>query len=313
MSDKTDPAVMPEVTFSTFVLSLASSALVHLGEVPNPETGSIARNEVLALNEDSQVLYYGVGTYFSAAFSTASIVKVGQPMGVFYGYLTDGYFQNEQEVLAAPVQVEDGNNPGQNLFNKTSGVYVGDIRFKDLNQDGVIDANDQTVIGDPNPDFTFGWTNTFTYKNFDLSFFIYARWGQMMNYEQMIGIYDPTGVRYTFPTYFSYYDKTIQADQNVLFPAADASMTNFGDYDNSGDMNYVDGSFWKIKNLTLGYTLPKNWCNKIGISNLRVYGTVTNLFVFSPSDYVKDYDPEMDGSLNFPLSRELVFGVNLTF
>ena len=174
-------------------------------------------------------------------------------------------------------------------------------------------GEDRQVLGHKNPDWTLGFKNTFTYKNFDLSFFIYARWGQMMNYEQMIGIYDPTGVRYTFPTYFSYYDKTIQADQNVLFPAADASMTNFGDYDNSGDMNYVDGSFWKIKNLTLGYTLPKNWCNKIGISNLRVYGTVTNLFVFSPSDYVKDYDPEMDGSLNFPLSRELVFGVNLTF
>ena len=136
-------------------------------------------------------------------------------------------------------------------------------------------GEDRQVLGHKNPDWTLGFKNTFTYKNFDLSFFIYARWGQMMNYEQMIGIYDPTGVRYTFPTYFSYYDKTIQADQNVLFPAADASMTNFGDYDNSGDMNYVDGSFWKIKNLTLGYTLPKNWCNKIGISNLRVYGTVT--------------------------------------
>lgn len=130
---------------------------------------SVNRNEVMALNEKSQVLYYGVGTYFSAAFSTASIVKVGQPMGVFYGYLTDGYFQNEDEVLAAPVQVEDGANPGQNLYNKTSGVYVGDQRFRDLNHDGVIDAKDQTVIGDPNPDFTFGWTNTFSYKNFDLT------------------------------------------------------------------------------------------------------------------------------------------------
>lgn len=245
---------------------------------------------------------------------------IGEPIYSYYGYKVKGIWQHSEAETAALF----GREPGDIKIDYPSvkqdgqGYYYMDadgnrVDITKENPYTMRPGEDRQVLGHKNPDWTLGFKNTFTYKNFDLSFFIYARWGQMMNYEQMIGIYDPTGVRYTFPTYFSYYDKTIQADQNVLFPAADASMTNFGDYDNSGDMNYVDGSFWKIKNLTLGYTLPKNWCNKIGISNLRVYGTVTNLFVFSPSDYVKDYDPEMDGSLNFPLSRELVFGVNLTF
>ncbi len=130
---------------------------------------SVNRNEVLGLNDDSQVIYNGVDVYFGAAFKTASLIKVGQPIGVFYGYTTEGYFQNEEDVLQHAVQVEDGNNPGKNLYNKMNGVYTGDIKFKDLDDSGSIDAADQSIIGDPNPDFTYGWTNTFNYKNWELT------------------------------------------------------------------------------------------------------------------------------------------------
>jgi hypothetical protein len=75
----------------------------------------------------------------------------------------------------------------------------------------------------------------------------------------------------------------------------------------------VDGSFFKIKNITLGYTLPKNLLQKAGISKCRFYGTITNPFIFAKSSLLKDYDPEMNGNLNYPLTKQLVFGVNLSF
>jgi hypothetical protein len=78
-------------------------------------------------------------------------------------------------------------------------------------------------------------------------------------------------------------------------------------------LTFVDGSFWKVKNVTIGYTLPKNVLKKIGAESIRVYGTITNPFVFAKSDLLKDYDPEMAGNLDYPLTKQMVFGVNVTF
>ena len=170
------------------------------------------------------------------------------------------------------------------------------------------------IIGKTSPDWTGGIKNTFTYKDFDFSFFIYARWGQMMKFDKVIGKYQPNFANYNIPEYFTYYDTTLEQDQNVLFYAANALReASYSGYEGASDMAYTNGSFWKLKNVTLGYTLPKSICQKFGVSRLRIYGTATNLFVFSPNKYVKDYDPEMNGSIDFPLSGEFVFGLNLTF
>ncbi|MDE5622364.1 MAG: TonB-dependent receptor [Alistipes sp.] len=289
---------------------------------------SVNRNEVLALNERSQVLYYGVGTYFSAAFSTASIVKEGQPMGVFYGYRTDGYFANEREVLEAPVQVEDGNNPGQNLFNKTSGVYVGDLRFQDLNKDGKIDANDQTVIGDPNPDFTFGWSNTFTYKNFDLSIGLNGVCGG-----DVLNI-----ARYRTEALNNQWDnqsrRVIDRARIATDPAGQpylanpttartprAALNDINGNNRMSDRWLEDGSYLRIQNITLGYTLPRRWVSKLGMQNLKVYCTLQNLYTWTG---YSGYDPEV-GAFNqsaamqnydmgrYPTPRMYILGVNIGF
>ncbi len=78
-------------------------------------------------------------------------------------------------------------------------------------------------------------------------------------------------------------------------------------------LSYVDGSFFKIKNITLGYTMPDKLAKKLGLGKLRVYGTITNPFVIAKSHLLKDYDPEMNGGLNYPLTKQLVFGLNLSF
>lgn len=289
---------------------------------------SVNRNEVLALNEDSQVLYYGVGTYFSAAFSTASIVKVGQPMGVFYGYLTDGYFQNEQDVLSSPVQVEDGNNPGQNLFNKTSGVYVGDLKFRDLHKDGVIDAKDQTVIGDPNPDFTFGWNNTFTYKNFELNVGLNGVCGG-----DVLNI-----ARYRTESLNNQWDNQSRKVINRARIATDeagnvflanpgsartprAALNDINGNNRMSDRWLEDGSYLRIQNITLSYTLPKRVVTKLGLQNIKVYGTLQNIYTWTA---YTGYDPEI-GAFNqsaamqnydmgrYPTPRMYILGVNIGF
>ena len=129
----------------------------------------------------------------------------------------------------------------------------------------------------------------------------------MINYS-MLTRYDPTGAN-NFPEYFNYWTESNPSND---FPAANANMA-LKDYTGYYSLSYVDGSFFKIKNITLGYNLPKDLLKKFGFEKLRVYGTITNPFVVAKSHLLKDYDPEMNGSLNYPLTKQLVFGLNLSF
>lgn len=103
--------------------------------------------------------------------------------------------------------------------------------------------------------------------------------------------------------------------QSTTLPTTSAIYAgrNLTNYVGSAALSYVDGSFFKIKNITLGYTLPKNLVKKAGIEKCRFYGTITNPLVVAKSHLIKDYDPEMNGALEYPLTRQLVFGVNLSF
>ena len=129
----------------------------------------------------------------------------------------------------------------------------------------------------------------------------------MINYE-MLGWYDSTG-KGNFPTYFNYWTESNPSND---FPALNANRETKS-YIGYGSLNYVDGSFFKIKNITLGYTMPDKLAKKLGLGKLRVYGTITNPFVIAKSHLLKDYDPEMNGGLNYPLTKQLVFGLNLSF
>ena len=192
--------------------------------------------------------------------------------------------------------VEDENG------NMVKNTYTADNQY-------VISGDDYQVLGHRNPDWTMGFKNTFTYKNFDLSIYLYWRWGQTIKYD-MLADYNPT-VGSNFPKYFDYWTKET-GDQDHYFPALNSNK-DITQYTGYYALSYVDGSFFKIKNITLGYTLPQKWGKKIGIENLRVYTTITNPLVIQKSDLLKNYDPEMNGSLDYPLTKQFVFGVNLTF
>ncbi|MET1055693.1 MAG: SusC/RagA family protein, partial [Pedobacter sp.] len=185
----------------------------------------------------------------------------------------------------------------------------GDIKVEDVNGDGIIDINnDRMVVGHQQPNWFGGLQNTFNYKGFDLNIFLIARYGQTVKGE-FIGRYNPSGVA-NGPANFNYW--TVNNPSND-FPAPGRGAINNLYPNTYTSLLYIDGSFLKIKNVSLGYTLPKSMTEKLKIGTLRFYATASNLFTYSKNSLLNDYDPERGGAESSPLSRQLVFGVNVDF
>jgi TonB-linked SusC/RagA family outer membrane protein len=286
---------------------------------------SVNRNKVIALNEKSQVIYKNLDWY--SEFQTATATMIGQPMGVFYGYKVDRLFTDEQDILNAPVQVEDPTNPGQNLYNKKTGVYVGDIKFKDLDPNGVIDVNDQTIIGDPNPDFTFGFTNTFSYKSFDLTIGLTGSYGgDILNFtrarmEAMTSIWDNQAQSVVGRARVVTDGSGNDYLENPGATVPRAATNDFNRNNRMSDRWIEDGSYLRIQNVNLSYTFPRKLTSKMNLHNLKLYTSVQNLYTWT--NY-SGYDPEI-GAYNqsalmqnidmgrYPSPRMYTIGVNVVF
>lgn len=280
------------------------------------------RNEVLSIADDSRPYYQNL--YWYSEFQTATITTPGQPIGVFYGYVMDGLFTDEEDILNHAVQVPaDGSvtseNPnGVNLVDKTSGVWIGDVKFRDLNGDGVINTDDQRVIGNPNPDFTFGINNNFQYKGFDLSVFISGSYGaEILNYSRVLiegqtslfnnqsadvanraryGLNDPNGSD-TDPS-------------NVFLANPETDIPRFATNDvnrnnRMSDRFIEDGSYLRIQNVKLAYTLPHDFTSRFAIERFRVYTSIQNLYTFT--NY-SGYDPEIGAFNQNPLLQNVDMG-----
>ena len=236
---------------------------------------------------------------------------INNPIGLFYGYVAEGLFKDQATLNSAPIQF------GQAVGNGAGETALGDVKYKDVNDDGKIDANDKTFIGNPHPEFTFGFTNNFKYKNFDCSIFLQGSYGNdVMNLTKRAGTTNSSLYDNQFVDALDYYSATNVTSNNPR-PIADASNTNL-----LISSRYVeDGSYLRIQNLTIGYSLPQDLIAKCNISRLRFYGTAQNLFTFT--DY-SGYDPEI-GSFNqnvllsgidngrYPVARTFSLGLNLEF
>jgi TonB-linked SusC/RagA family outer membrane protein len=243
------------------------------------------------------------------------VLSIGHPVNSYYHYKLDGIWQKGEEADAAAFGCEPGdfkiNTP--NVIKESDGVFYtvdeesGEKTYYTADNPYAYSDDDYQVLGHNTPDWTMGLNNTFKYKDFDLTIFMYWRWGQTIKYGMMES-YDPTGVN-NFPTYFNYWTEDNPSND---FPAINASrpLTQYTGY---AALDYQDGSFFKVKNITLGYSLPDRLLKRLGLSRLRVYGTITNPIIIAKNDLLKDYDPEMNGEFNYPLTRQLVFGVNLSF
>ncbi|MTH15771.1 TonB-dependent receptor [Flavobacterium sp. LC2016-01] len=236
---------------------------------------------------------------------------IGNPIGLFYGYKTDGIFKDQAVLDKAPLQF------GQAVGTGAGETALGDVKYVDVNGDGKIDAADKTFIGNPHPKFTYGFTNNFKYKNIDLSIFLQGSYGNdVMNLTKRAGTTNASLYDNQLVDAMDYYSSTNTASNNPR-PIADASNTNLL----ISDRYVEDGSYLRIQNVTLGYSLPQDVISKYKISRLRLYGSAQNLYTFT--NY-SGYDPEI-GSFNqnvllsgidngrYPVARTFLVGLNLEF
>ncbi len=231
---------------------------------------------------------------FGATPETQSWI-VGYPIQTFYSYKKLGIWQAKDEALAA--RYKFGTSP----------FRVGDLRIEDINGDSSITTADRAVLGSGVPDFVLGFQNNFMYKGFDLGVFLFWRYGQMINAE-FLGRYNPSGEG-SGPANIDYWTPENPTND---FPRPRYQQRLIDIYGYQA-LNFVDGSFFKVKNVTLGYTFNKTFAGKVGAETIRLYATGNNIFTKAKSHLVKDYDPERGGAESSPLSRQFVFGINLGF
>ncbi|MEZ4802971.1 MAG: TonB-dependent receptor [Gelidibacter sp.] len=251
------------------------------------------KGEVLSINGDA----IPQGGAFSVGQQAPSRMEVGQPIGYFYGLQTDGIFQNQAEVDAHPSQAALG-----------APAAPGDFRFKDINNDGVINFDDRTNLGNPQAEYLMGLNLNFKYRNFDFLTYMYAEIGKEMirNYERS----QPNVNRSTI-----YLDRwTGEGTSNTVPRVTTGATTNklFSDF-------YVeDASFLRIQNIQLGYSLSTQTLDKIGMSKVRLYVTVNNPFTLTK---YMGYDPAatsgaaIGGGIDYgfyPISRQYLLGLNLS-
>ena len=211
---------------------------------------------------------------------------IGQPTKVFYDYEKIGIWQTNE--------ADEASKYGQ---------VPGDIKVKDQNGDGKITPEDDRIIlGQQTPKLTLGFNNKFQYKQWELDVFLYGRFGHMIRNSNKLGFIPSGWQNQAVYDYWTPENATndmprpnFNRDQNMLYFST---------------LGYEKGDFVKIKDVTLAYNFPLKWISKIGLSRLRVYGTMKNFFTFTS---VEDYDPEGSGSIYYPITKELVFGVNIAF
>lgn len=232
----------------------------------------------------------------------------GRPVGSFWGLKTDGIFRTQADL--------DKSLPQFGYILDPEQTWLGDVRFKDVNGDQKIDAADMTYLGSPLPKFTWGLTNSFNYKNFDLSVFLQgSQGGKAYNFLkwQIEGMNSAWSNQLI--TVLDRYTETNMDGSLPRFTTTNKNNTAMSD-------RYIeDASYWRVQNITLGYRLPTDILKKIKSTNIRIYGSIQNLHTFTK---YSGYDPEI-GSFNnnirlmnvdmghYPNPRTFTIGANLEF
>lgn len=297
---------------------------------------SMNRNKVMSLDSESGSLPQTLQVGSDVATVTNTVV--GKPIGQFWGYKVIGRFDKPEDFYYKDA---DGNikpvalPKGATIATSPTagGVFIGDYIYADLNEDGVIDDDDMTFIGNPEPKFTWGFGNTFSYKGFDLSLQFSGSYGnKIMNYQRRF--LDITGATSNQLTTVLDYARLAKIDpdgpddyRNYYVTNPETIMPRLSTESGVNKNNRVsdayveDGSYIRLQNVSLSYTLPRKWMSNIFLTNAKIYCNVQNLFTLTKYD---GYDPEvgsMQGTalLNgvdysrYPSPRIYTVGVNLQF
>jgi len=223
---------------------------------------------------------------------------VGKPVSIYYDYKADGCWGvGEYDTYKADWATR---HPGGTIAYASAYGAPGTIKLVDQNDDGTIN-DDDNVVYNRSPKHIFGMSNSFTYKDFSLSVLLYARLGGYIAYDMN------SQLNYESANWgdLDYWTPT---NLNAKFPSPGAASTTFSSYGTA--LKYEKADFFKIKDITLAYNLPKNLLSKASIERLKMYGSLKNFFTFSGID---NYDPERGGAISFPLSKQVVVGVNIEF
>lgn len=264
---------------------------------------SFNKSKVLRLNENQEHFYTGEMSRFSNVY----IVKVGERLGSMFGYVYDGLVNTQEELAAAPI-------------HDAVPVKVGTRKYKDISgpdgkPDGVVDANDRTLIGNGNPKFFGGFSNDFSYRGFEFSFlFTYSYGNNILNaYKSLFPAATPFhGGPVTM------FNRWTPENPQINNQRWDAEYN--GEYDYVTSFMVEDGSYLRLKNIQLAYNVTPDWLKKIHVQRIRVYATAQNLLTFTK---YTGYDPEVSyfNSLitpgadlgGYPRSKVYTFGLNVTF
>ncbi len=265
------------------------------------------KNLLVQLNSPTVVLP-GNANDFTGSSSVVNITQAGRAVGSFYGFVTDGLYRTQDDLTKAVLPV--------GLIVAPTGVYLGDIRYKDLNGDGVIGSEDVTFIGDPNPKFTYGLTNTFSYKGIDLSVFLQGVYGDQ--------IYNWTR-KYTEALSNAYTNQLTTVLDRYTPANVNSTLPRYNQWNNNNLRNsdrYIEnGSYLRIQNIALGYNLPLKVISHAKLTTARLYVSAQNVYTFTK---YSGYDPEI-GSYNksvlsqnvdnghYPNPRTITIGANLEF
>jgi len=273
------------------------------------------KNEVKKLGIDDSPIY--VKPYGKNAF----ITTVGEPIGSFYMYKTDGLLHSD-----------DFNTNGDAIVPIMSGQEIGNPKIVDVNKDGVIDPDDITIVGNSQPDLIFGLNNRFTFKNFDLNILLQGQIGSEIWH---LAYRYVDGGQYQGMNSLSHWTRCYKCEspngedaypQNPYFSKVDLSFDGksrgrFGLSPSFSDWELYNASFLRIKNITFGYNLPKNLSQRIGFDKVRLYIMSDNFYTWdnyigpSPesSNYGNDTTSGGVDNASYGLSRRYSFGINLTF
>lgn len=279
-------------------------------------SGNISFNRNKVVDAGDAPIFSNI--YWYPGFQTAAATVSGRPIGQFYGYVMEGIFTSAEDIANHAVQIPSDEDPNVNKIDRNSGLWLGDIKWKDIDGNGVINADDQTYIGDPNPDYTFGLNNNFSFGNLSIDVYVLGSvGGDILNYararnESMINNFNNQSRsvinRARTRLVEGGTDINDINDVELIDPT-----TEIPRFDNGGEnFNHVmssrwieDGTYIRIQNVKLSYRFPSNLTRKIKMSDLMVYVNVQNVATFT--EYT-GLDPQIGSFDQNPQLRNLDLG-----